>query len=195
MARPKAFDEEAVLNKAVKLFWCRGYEATSVQDLVDGLGVNRASLYDTYGDKHTLYVRALERYRAAEQTDLRQHLSQQKPALALLRDLFTNGVQASLNDPDHKGCFMVNSAIELAPHDEAIARLVADNQRVFTGWLAQLIKRGQQEGDISRMHTADDLAAFLFNTYTGLKVLGKTRPDPAALRSIVAVAMSTLRPD
>lgn len=194
MARPKAFDEETVLEKAVNLFWCRGYEATSIQDLVDGLGINRASLYDTYGDKHELYVKALERYRDAEQTGLCHHLEQSKPAIDLLREMFTGGIQSSLADPDHKGCFMVNSAIELAAHDETIGRIVADNQRTFEARLQQVIERGQQEGSINRMHSAASLATFLFNTYTGIKVLARTRPKPAALYAVMNVAMSTLQP-
>lgn len=195
MGRPKAFDEDAVLEKAVNLFWCRGYEATSVQDLVDGLGINRASLYDTYGDKHELYVKALEKYRNTEQSGLCRHLEQAKPALDLLRDLFATGIQNSLADPDYKGCFMVNSAIELAAHDQTIGRIVTDNQRVFAAHLEQVIERGRQEGTISQSHSAADLATFLFNTYTGIKVLARTQPEPAVLYAVMNVAMSTLLPN
>ncbi|CCH55130.1 putative HTH-type transcriptional regulator yezE [Fibrisoma limi BUZ 3] len=194
MARPKAFDEEAVLQKAVNLFWCRGYEATSVQDLVDCLGINRASLYDTYGDKYELYVKALERYRDTGQSGLCQNMDKSRPALDLLRDLFTEGIQNSLADPDQKGCFMVNSAVELAAHDETIGRIVADNQRAFEARLQQVIERGQQEGTINRVHSAASLATFLFNTYTGIKVLARTRPEPTALYGVMNIAMSALQP-
>lgn len=194
MARPKAFDEETVLEKAMTLFWCRGYEATSVQDLVDGLGISRASLYDTYGDKHGLYVRALKKYRDTERLGLCRHVEQAKPAFDLLRDLFAMGTQSALTDADHKGCFMVNSAVELAPHDAAIAKIVADNQCVFIERLRQLVERGQREGSILSQHPPAHLAAFLFNTYAGIKVLAKTQPEPATLRAIMHVAMSILRP-
>ena len=194
MPRPKAFDEEAVLQKAVNLFWCRGYEATSVQDLVDTLGINRASLYDTYGDKYELYVKALERYRDTEQSGFCQRLDQSRPAIDLLRDLFAAGIRQSLDDPEQKGCFIVNATIELAPHDSAIAQIVAANRRAFEERLRLVIERGQHEGSISRAHSAADLARFLFTTYTGIKVMSRTRPDPSAMQAVMDVAMTTLQP-
>ncbi|RIV24951.1 TetR/AcrR family transcriptional regulator [Fibrisoma montanum] len=194
MPRPKAFDEEAVLQKAVNLFWCRGYEATSVQDLVDGLGINRASLYDTYGDKRELYIKALEHYRDAEHNGFCQWMDQSRPAIDLLRDLFTGGIRQSVDDPQQKGCFLVNATIELAPHDPAIARIVAANQRTFEERLRQVIERGQREGSINRAHSAADLARFLFTTFTGLKVMSRARPDLSAMQAVMDVAMSTLQP-
>jgi TetR/AcrR family transcriptional regulator, transcriptional repressor for nem operon len=192
MARPKAFDEEAVVDKAVDLFWCRGYEATSMQLLVEGLGINRASLYDTYGDKYRLYVRALERYRQTHQGGLCQLLEQPHPAPDLLTDLFDNTVREALGDPDHKGCFMVNAAIELAPHDPAVSQIVADNQRAFEQRIQAVVERGQADGTLTARHSAADLARFIFNTINGIKVLSKAGPDETALRSIVAVTMSAL---
>jgi TetR/AcrR family transcriptional regulator, transcriptional repressor for nem operon len=192
MARPKAFDEDIVLDKAVDLFWCRGYGATSMQHLVDGLGINRASLYDTYGDKYSLYVRALEQYRRTNQSGLCALLAQPGPTPDLLAELFDNTLREILGDPDHKGCFMVNSAIELSPHDPHIARIVADNQRFFEQLLQAVIERGQQAGELSTAHSAAHLASFVFTTLNGLKVIGKSAPDEAALRSIVAVTMSAL---
>lgn len=194
MARPKAFDEDITLGKAIDLFWCQGYEATSMQQLVDGLGINRASLYDTYGDKYTLYVKALERYRQSSLTSLCTLLDQPRSARALLTDLLDNVLREILDDPDHKGCFMVNSAIELAPHNPDIAKIVSANQRLFEDRLQAVIARGQADNDISHRHPAADLARFVFNTINGLKVVGRSNPDEAALRSVVAVAMATLTP-
>lgn len=193
MARPRAFDEETVLDRAVNLFWHRGYEATSVQDLVDGLGINRASLYDSFGDKYALYRKALDRYRQTHQAGLCTLLTTDQPAIEVLQTLFDQTIQATVDDPDHKGCFMVNSAIELAPHDPEVAKVVADNQRVFEETLATLIERGQHEGTITRGHSAPNLARFVFNTINGLKVLGKVQPKRDSLTAVVTVAMASLR--
>ena len=163
-----------------------------MQQLVDALGINRASLYDTFTDKHSLYVSALARYRTTNQAGLCTLLDQQRPALDSLTDLFATTLADILNDPNRKGCFMVNSAIELAPHDSEISRIVADNQRFFEQSLTVLIERGQQTGDISSAHPANELASFVFNTINGLRVLGKTNPDQATLQSVVNITMATL---
>lgn len=194
MARPKAFDEQVVLNQAVDLFCGRGYEATSVQDLVDGLGINRASLYDTYGDKHALYRQALEQYQQCSQATIHQLLNQSRPAIDLLHDLLEGVVNDILSDPVQKGCFMVNASIELAAHDAEIARIVAQNQQTLVSKFTELIERGQREGDITSKHAAGDLSQFIFNTVSGLRVLGKMQSPAASLESVVRVAISSLQP-
>lgn len=193
MPRPRAFDEEIVLDRAVNLFWCRGYEATSVQDLVNGLGINRASLYNSFGDKYALYRMALDRYKQTNQTGLCTLLTTDRPAIDVLQNLLENTIQETANDPDHKGCFLVNSAIELASHDPEVARVVTDNQCFFENLLTKLLERGQCEGSVTIAHSAPDLARFVFNTINGLKVLGKVQPDRSALLSVVKVTMDTLR--
>lgn len=91
-----------------------------------------------------------------------------------------------------KGCFFVNSGIELAPHDPAIARLVRDNQRTVEAQLETVIQRGQAQEDISPTHSPADLARFVYNSLTGLKTIGKSNPDEAALRRVVAVTLASL---
>lgn len=194
MARPRAFDEDIVLDRAMNLFWCRGYEATSVQDLVDGLGINRASLYDSFGDKYALYRKALDHYRQTNQARLCTLLDSNQSAIEVLQTLFDSTIQATVDDPNHKGCFIVNSAIELASHDPEVAQVVADNQRVFENSLTGIIERGQSEGSVTTAHAASDLARFVYNTINGLKVLGKVQPDRPALEGVVRVAMGSLQP-
>lgn len=193
MARPKAFDEKAVLNQAVLLFSSQGYEATSVQDLVDRLGINRASLYDTYGDKYALYRQALDEYKQCSQQNVCQLLDQSRPTIELIRELLDGIINEIVSDPDQKGCFMVNAAIELASHDTEIARIVSENQRVVVGRFTGLIERGQREGDITTGHAAGDLSQFLYNTISGLRVLGKMQSGQSALQGIAVVAISSLR--
>src|ERR1700744_895769 len=109
MARSKDFDENEVLSKAIQLFWYKGYNGTSIQDLVDGLGISRSSLYDTYTDKHTLFLRALESYQNAGASKIQEIINNPGPAKETVRRLLEFATNELLGDKQHKGCFMVNA--------------------------------------------------------------------------------------
>src|SRR5690349_17002162 len=117
MVRTKQFDKHAALDQAMELFWERGYHATSIQDLVDTLGVNRQSLYDTYGGKDALFLAALERYRDLQAVPMRRSLERDAPAIEVLREFLGSFIDNALS-PGFKGCFMANTITELAVHDE-----------------------------------------------------------------------------
>ena len=129
MARTKDFDESEVLAKAIKLFWQKGYNGTSMQDLVDGLGISRSSIYDTFGDKHQLYLKALGTYRQNAIGVRDQILHASVPAKAAIRQLMDLTIDQMIRDKQHKGCFLVNSAVENAPHDKEINAIVCQNDR------------------------------------------------------------------
>ncbi|MBD2770442.1 TetR/AcrR family transcriptional regulator [Hymenobacter sp. BT664] len=192
MARPRKFDESAVLGQALDLFWRRGYEATSMEELVQGMGINRFSLYDTFGDKRRLYLRALRRYREEAGGIVCQFLAQPRPALALVGELLATTVDESTGAQRQRGCFMVNSAVEVAPHDDEVAQEVVANQRAIEAQLAAVLARGQAEGNITRRHPPAALAAFVFTTLNGLKVMGKMNADAGALRQVADVALAGL---
>ena len=117
MPRPKAFDPDAALQKAMHVFWERGYEATSVQDLVEGMGINRFSLYSTFGNKHQLFVTVLERYCATIGANLVGDLEHSAAGLTAIRQFFTRLVDFFASAKGWRGCLMTNTAVELAPHD------------------------------------------------------------------------------
>src|SRR5471030_2195899 len=116
MARTKDFDENEVLNKAIDIFWHKGYNGTSMQDLVDGLGISRSSLYDTYGDKHTLFIKALESYQNEGSRKICAIVNSAAPAKETIKQLLDLITGELLVDQIHKGCFMVNAEVEVAPH-------------------------------------------------------------------------------
>lgn len=193
MARPKAFDEDQVLDKAVALFWRQGYHATSIQDVVESLNINRASLYDTYGDKRTLFLKALQRYRERQAQAVVDFLQGPGDPLDKLRALLETTARDTLTDREHKGCFMVNAAMELVNQDPEIARIAADNQRVIENALEQLIGQGQALGQIAGTRDARTLAQFVFSSLNGIRVVGKTNPDKPALDGIVSVVLAALQ--
>src|ERR1700761_1056657 len=116
MARTKDFDEDEVLDKAMYLFWNQGYNGTSMQDLVDGLGISRSSLYDTFGDKHSLFIKTLENYKKNASAKLEAIIANAPSAKEAVKQLLEYTTRELLSDQQHKGCFMVNAAVEVAPH-------------------------------------------------------------------------------
>src|SRR5579864_8708626 len=111
MARTKDFNETEVLAKAIKLFWQKGYNGTSMQDLVDGLGISRSSMYDTFGDKHTLFIRSLENYRKMATNEMKGIVDSAPTAKEAIRRMFEYTIAELLSDKQHKGCFLVNAGV------------------------------------------------------------------------------------
>ena len=191
MVRTKQFDKHAALDQAMELFWERGYHATSIQDLVDTLGVNRQSLYDTYGGKDALFLAALERYRDLQAVPMRRSLERDAPAIEVLREFLASFIDNALL-PGFKGCFMANTITELAVHDEAVAKVCAANMRQLEAAFAGLLLRAQQVGEIPADRPVMPLARFLVNTMQGLAVTAKAVRDRKTLNDIVEVALSAL---
>ncbi|RZK60467.1 MAG: TetR/AcrR family transcriptional regulator [Pedobacter sp.] len=192
MARTKDFDENEVLTKAIQLFWHKGYNATSMQDLVDGLGISRSSLYDTYGDKHTLYLKALESYQLAGNARINEIINQStsaKETVIKLLELATNDL---LGDQQQKGCFLVNAEVEVAPHDREVNKLVCQNEQQMEAAFFQVIKKGQESGEIKNTQDALQLARFVFNAMKGMQVTAKTSADAASFASIIQLTIAVL---
>lgn len=188
MVRSKQFDRFAALDEAMELFWERGYHATSIQDLVDRLAVNRQSLYDTFGGKDALYLAALERYRALAAQPVRMALEREGAVREVLQRFFSDFLDNFLAG-NWKGCFMVNATAELAGQDEGVSRVCAANTRQLEAAFAGLIARGQQAGEIDASRPVLPLARFLVNTMNGLAVTAKATRDRKVLDQIVEVAL------
>lgn len=174
MARTKEFNEEQALDKAIEIFWHKGYNGTSAQDLVNHLGLSRSSLYDTFGDKQKLFVKSLKHYQKQNLDGLKTLFENAENIKTALTDIFKQAVIESLQDRITKGCFMVNSAVELAMHDPEIAKIVHDNQKVVEEIFYNAVKKGQESGQISDKQEARSLARFIFNNYSGIRVLART---------------------
>lgn len=192
MARTKLFDEDEILDKAVCLFWNKGYNGISMQELVDGLGISRSSLYDTYGDKHTLYLKALERYQNAGSNNICSIVNNSAPAkekITRLLELFTGDI---LNTTAQKGCFMVNAELEMAQHDNAVNDVICKNERLLEDAFLNAIKKGQESGEISNQQDAQALSRFFFTTGKGIRVSAQSNADKAFFSDIIKTALSVL---
>lgn len=191
MARTKEFDPDTALLRAMELFWSKGYEATSMADLVEHLGVSRASLYSTFGDKHELYVRAYDRY-LEEGGDFVGELSQPGPVMPVVRSLLTRYAEESAADAERRGCFVVNTAVELSPHDPVLARRVEANWNLVETALFSALVRARAQGELPEGRDPRALARLLLVTLQGMRVVGKSSDDPARLRDAAAEILALL---
>ncbi|TDQ10116.1 TetR/AcrR family transcriptional regulator [Pedobacter metabolipauper] len=192
MARTKDFDEQMVLTKAIQLFWHKGYNGTSMQDLVDALGISRSSLYDTYTDKHTLFLKALESYQFAGSAKIQEIINQTDSAKETIKKLLKLVTSELIGDKQQKGCFMVNAEVEVAPHDQEVNNIVCKNDQQMEDAFYQVIKKGQDTGEIENSQDAMALARFIFNAVKGMRVTAKSTPDQSLFDDIVKLTAAVL---
>ena len=185
MPRVKTFDENEVLTKAMNLFWKQGYSATSVQDLVSHLGINRASLYDTFGDKDQLFKKSFALYRKSNIEGLIQFFESRPNVKNGFSELFDIAIQESILDKEAKGCFVVNTTTELIPNDESLIKVIEENKRDFENLFYEYLKKGKDNGQLKTNQDLRSLASLLFILYNGLKVVSKISPQKQELKSSI----------
>jgi TetR/AcrR family transcriptional repressor of nem operon len=191
MPRGKCFDREMALQKAMQAFWARGYEATSIQDLVNCMGINRGSLYDTFGGKHALFLAALDYYTQRSESH-RSVLREAGNARKLLTEFLYTFMYRNMEDPLRRGCFITNTVVERSPHDADCATRVRSYFAEVEEDLARLIARGQLAGEILSRRDPGSLAAFFVGVMQGIRVVSKVNPEEACLRPMVEVALAAL---
>lgn len=182
MARTKEFDPDEALQRALELFWERGYEATSMADLVERLGVARASIYATFGGKHELYLKALDRYLRYTDPQIAEALSQPGPVLPAVQALIQRFAEESSRDRPRRGCMVVNTAVELAPRDAEAARLVEASWTFLEASLTSALTRAQAQHELSPDKDPRALARLLLVLFQGMRVLGRAPADDGRLR-------------
>lgn len=192
MPKTVLFDEQEVLTKAMMLFWKKGYHNTSIGDLVDHLGINRSSIYNSFGGKKQLYHKAFEFYQTSNSKGLKHFLSTQTDIKATIRMMFQKIISDDHNDIDCKGCFMVKTTVELLPHDKELqAALTAHKQKMEAVFL-DLLQKGVERGQISAGKDLKTIAKVLYTFMNGIRVIGKTRPPQEELMAEVEMVLSLL---
>ncbi len=191
MPRQKEFDEAEVLDQAVELFRARGYQATSFGDLTAELGVSRQSLYDTYGDKQTLFHASLKRYRERALDRMRRMLAAPGPIRPLLEQFFSSLLNGACKE-GHHGCLMANAMVEMAPHDPAIRALAVTHARDVEGLLAARLSAAQRSGDLSKDKDPTALARYLNHTLLGLSVAARALGERETLAESSRLALLAL---
>jgi TetR/AcrR family transcriptional repressor of nem operon len=192
MPKIKQFDEADVLYKAKEVFSEKGYNGTSMDDLVQATGLSRSSIYDTFGDKHGLFLRSLNQYRCDQQTDLQQLLAKTDSPKKKIGIVFDYTVRDILADKKRRGCLLINVSMELTCVDKEVAGIASLNMEEMEQLFYQWIKEGQAKGEIVRRFPPKALAKHLYNNLTGLRITGRSRPDQDALHDIVKISLSIL---
>ncbi len=192
MARTKQFNEQEVLKRAKNLFWKQGFHATSVQDLVDHLGVNRVSLYATFGGKNALYEAALKTYRQQNGQVVQNRCADSCSPLESIRRLFKSIISNTLSDPDKQGCFIVNCTTEYLPLHESILPELLENQQSFQATLVKMFNQSKELGEIAQDTDVDAAAAYLLTFLSGLQVRSRINSDNTQLEKMVHIAIDGL---
>ncbi|NNF58858.1 MAG: TetR/AcrR family transcriptional regulator [Rhodothermaceae bacterium] len=191
MPRTKSFDPAEVLDRAADLFWARGYESVSIQDLVDHLGLSRSSLYETFGDKQHLYLAALDRYRRAAGGRMLADLNASSPKAGIRRH-FERMMQEALDQHGRWGCFMTNATIERGPLDPETDAVTQASRDAMIAAFEQTIRRAQRAGEIPKAKNALALARFLAGAVYGLRTLARSGAGRPTLADFVNVTIGAL---
>ncbi|OKP97504.1 TetR/AcrR family transcriptional regulator [Paenibacillus sp. P46E] len=187
MSRNKEFDEIEVLDKAMWLFWEQGYEKTSMTDLVEQMGIHRRSLYDTFGDKHTLFLRVMDRYDSKVSGTLARGVETSKTATGALQFVVGTLICGAEDTPN--GCLMVNSAVELAVRDADVNKRSTDAFTKTEQLLKEIILWGQRDGEFTSDYDAGELAEYLHNVGVGLRSMARTSISKKKLHRIANISM------
>ncbi|MBP2706369.1 TetR/AcrR family transcriptional regulator [Microbispora sp. RL4-1S] len=192
MARIREFDTEAALEAAMSAFRRRGYEGTSVQDLVDATGIGRGSLYAAFGSKDGLYLAVMDRYREQYAVPLIELLDSGAPARDLIRAVLVGVVDEVVRDGERLSCLIVSATTERLPHDPEVAKRVRATTTSLEDALVELIGKAQKSGQVTPERDARDLARFLLTTVHGLRVMGAINTDRGSLMRVAEVALGCL---
>jgi len=192
MARPREFNEVSALDAAVACFWQRGYEATSMRDLAMSMGLTAPSLYNAFGDKQALFTQALQRYLDGTTHDRLGRYESSLPPKAALHKFFSEIVDHSIKDRKRRGCFLVNSAIEVAAHQQELGALIARQFVAIEAFFKRCIRAAQADGTAPRSVNATDTARLLLGVLLGVRVLARSAPSRPLLEGIVKPALALL---
>src|SRR3954471_573312 len=195
MARPRAFDETAALDAATACFWRDGYEATSIRELAAEMGLKAPSLYNAFGDKRALFREVLRRYVERSTRARIARFETGLPPKKAIRGFLNEIVERSLGDADRRGCLLVNSALEIAPHDPELGAEVAAYLGEIEAFFHRSILAAQQDGSVPADRNPADLARLLLGVTLEVRVLARSNPQRDLLEGVVRPALALLDGD
>ncbi|HEY0183900.1 MAG TPA: TetR/AcrR family transcriptional regulator [Rhodopila sp.] len=182
--RPREFDPDDTVERAMGVFWSWGYHGTSLHDLLDATKLSRGSLYAAFGDKHGLFLRALDRYIDDALARLETELDPRKEALTGLRDCLAGYVDRTSGAKGRRGCLVVATAMELAAHDTAVEQRIRRFFKTMETRLTAALERAQAEGTLADGVEPASAARLLLCVVEGMRVVGKTGPDRATSQAV-----------
>ncbi len=192
MPKVKQFNREKVLEVASTIFHQKGYNGTSIDEILKATGLSRSSLYDSFKDKHNLYLLSLDFYKNMENKAYETVNQKKLNGMEKIEYVFKEVVNHLVNHPEDNGCLMVNAAAEMSKRCDKTSQVICNNkdnvQELFTIWLSE----AQNESVISLEKPAKSYSPFLFNTLCGLKVLSQSGASKTELNNVVKVTLDAL---
>jgi len=191
MARNREFDTEGVLDNATDLFWDKGFNGVSTQELVDRFGISKSSMYGAFGDKMKLFITVLKRYSLQATSNLENRLNESKDVKKEITSILNDISKRSLEIC--KGCFIVNTAIELAPHNERIAAITRDHRRRLEAAFTMAIRKGIERGEISDNKNPEAISRTICNIISGIQVDTKYIKEKKYFETIIITVGELLK--
>ncbi|WDM23690.1 TetR/AcrR family transcriptional regulator [Paenibacillus polymyxa] len=192
MVRPREFDEDQALDAAMRIFWEKGFEATSLSDLTSKMGIQRPSIYATFGDKKQLFEATLRKYTQSHAAYVRSRLQSNSSVKEAFYNFFGGVVAEEYEDGPNRGCFCINTMVELAPHDEKFEILTREHQMYLSAVFQETLERGIRSGELEASMDARALAHTLVSLLIGITVMMKSRPERSFVDHAVATALMLL---
>ncbi len=192
MARPKEFDRDQAVKRAMAVFWEQGYEATSTEDLLRAMGIGRQSMYDTFGDKHRLFLEALQRYNTNNSLEMMERLRAGASPLLAIEEVLLS-VAKETQEQRLRGCMGVNATTELAQKDPEVASLIRSSSTLCEGALERIVLEGKRRGEINPATDERAAGRFLLTTLQGMRVSAKAGATPESLRDVASFALAALK--
>ncbi|NRF90685.1 TetR/AcrR family transcriptional regulator [Paenibacillus frigoriresistens] len=193
MARLREFDEQKALDAAMHVFWEKGFEATSLSDLTSKMGIQRPSIYSAFGDKKELFEAALRKYTQFHASNVRARLQKKSSVKEAFRSYFESVVAEEYEEGPNRGCFCLNTMVELAPHDAKFEILTREHQMYLSAIFQETIERGIRSGELENVTNALALAQTLVVSLIGLTVMMKSRPDRSFMNNSIELTLSLLK--
>jgi len=189
----KTFDIDDAIDRATGVFWAKGYEASSLADLLKAIGINKGSFYNAFGSKKKLFTQSLLKYEREQRRDTLADLEQLEDPVAAIGELFDALIEQSLTDTEKKGCFLVNTALDLPNHDSDIATAVKKGLKDTESFFERQVALGISTGAIAKHINPDVTATGLLTLLVGLRVLARGVFDHASLKAIKVQAMGLIQ--
>jgi len=190
--RPREFDIDRALEAATQQFWAVGYEATSLQDLLKSMGLSKSSLYQTFGNKHELFVRCLDHYQQSMVDKLNVQLDSSDSVKQFIANFLEGVIAEAKNSSGRKGCLLVNTANELSQRDTDIAKAVTDGTGNVAKLFQQAIELGKQKKEISVDTSTEHLVSYLITSISGLRTMIKAGAEKSTLKPVTDLIIKTL---
>ena len=192
MPREAIFDKDNVIEQAKNIFWLKGYNATSMQDLVDATGLNRSSIYNSFGNKMDLFQLTLKKYQKEGSGFFEVLINSNLNGLQSISSVFETTLDMMVSDPERKGCMFINCHTEMGNQDIHLNNITAKNQKLLIRHFDTMVKKGQTDGSIHLNQNSNELANYLASSFQGFRIMGMNTTNKKVLAGIIENILTTI---